>query len=104
MNVGFLNPLPLFELFAVPKVVLPILVLVLLVSTFSVVYVKHQSRQLHTELQNLQKKHDFLLEQQGRLRLEERTLGNLVRVEQRARESLGMVFPSAAQSQGKRQH
>lgn len=66
----------------------------LLGSALGVAYSKHVSRRLFVELQGLQRVHDQLSEDWGRLLLEQSTWGTHGRVESEARERLGMVLPS----------
>ncbi len=76
---------------------LPLLVVLAVGSAIGVVYLHHHGVQLYIALQGLQKGYGRALEEQGRLRLEEATWGNLARIEHRAAEELNMHYPEAAQ-------
>ena len=67
-----------------------------LVSATGVVYAKHESRQLFIELQSLQEARDKLNVRWGRLQLEQSTWATHGRIEDIAREKLGMKLPRAA--------
>ncbi len=73
--------------------VLAIMMVVVLVSALGVVYIKHQSRKLFVELQSLQKNRDELNIEWGKLLLEMTTLATPTRVENIARNKLGMKAP-----------
>jgi cell division protein FtsL len=75
----------------------PLLILLLVMSALSVVYIKYSERQQYMRLYSLQKKYENFMEEQGRLRLEEAALGSMIKVEIRAREDLRMVYPSQQQ-------
>lgn len=70
------------------------LMFLVLMSAMAVVYVKHLNRSLHIELQQSQRKRDHLHVEWSRLLLEQGALASDVRVEQVAREQLGMIIPS----------
>lgn len=72
-----------------------ILLAIVLVSSVSVVYAKHQGRKLFIELQALGKERDNMEIEWGQLQLEQGTLTTQGRVETSARERLGMVNLSA---------
>ncbi|ADE13669.1 cell division protein FtsL [Nitrosococcus halophilus Nc 4] len=69
------------------------LMVLVLGSGVSVVYVKHENRKLFMELQGLYKARDRLDDEWGRLLLEQSTLVGQGRVERLARERLEMVVP-----------
>lgn len=79
---------------------LRILVAVLLaanvISAIGVVHARHQHRQLFVELTRLEHDRDELNIEFGRLQLEQATWAESNRIDQVARERLGMKFPGAA--------
>jgi len=81
---------------AVWKVTTAILSLAVLVSALAVVYVKHESRQLFIQLQGLNSQRDELEVDWWRLQLEEGYWSTHARIDQKARESLGMRIPQPA--------
>jgi len=62
-------------------------------SGMSVIYVKHQSRVLFSELRELQRRQDEEMIQWSRLQLQMGTLLTQANVESTARRKLGMVMP-----------
>lgn len=72
---------------------LMILVLAVMVSALAVVYEKHRSRQLFTELRQLEKQLDNYEVEWGKLQLEQTTLAGHGWVESKARDKLGLVLP-----------
>lgn len=76
------------------RTVLLFMLAAVLASALGVVYVKHQSRKLFVELQELQKNRDELNIEWGKLLLELSTLATPTRVERIARDKLGMKPPS----------
>ncbi len=76
--------------------VLLILVLAVIASSISVVYAKHQSRKLFIELQALGNDRDNMDVEWGQLQLEQSTLTTQGQVESAARDRLGMVSLSHA--------
>lgn len=66
-----------------------------LVSAIVVVHARHQHRQRFVELTKLEKARDELNIEFGRLQLEQATWAESHRVDQVARNRLGMVFPQA---------
>lgn len=76
-------------------------ILYVLVISLAVVVVanRHQSRQLFGELQQLQKERDQLSANWSRLMLEQSTQLNQVRVEDQAKNVLGMRKPTADNTQ-----
>ena len=75
----------------VHPVALLVLVFAIIASSISVVYAKHQSRQLFIELQSLGNDRDDMDVEWGQLQLELGTLTAQGEVESAARERLGMV-------------
>lgn len=70
-----------------------VLVLCLLVSAHLLIQVTHQSRNQHVRLQTLEGERDALQVEWGRLLLEESALVSPVRLEQLARQKLGLHLP-----------
>jgi len=66
-------------------------------SAVGVVYTKHVNRNRHIQLQQLQNTRDKLHVEWTQLLLEQGTLGSDVRVEEVAREQLGMIAPPSDQ-------
>jgi len=64
-------------------------------SGIGVVYMRHMHRQLFVELSRLEKTRDDLNIEFGRLQLEQATWAESNRVDQIARERLGMKFPES---------
>ena len=69
--------------------------LLVVISSVSVVYSKHQARKLFVELQALGNDRDNMDVEWGQLQLEQSTLSTQGRVERDARDQLGMVSLSA---------
>lgn len=90
---------PLEAIFSIPALIICFLMICLLLSAMGVVVSKHMDRSLHIRLQQLQKNRDDLHVEWSRLLLEQGTLGSDPRVEQIAREQLGMKMPAANQIQ-----
>lgn len=74
-----------------------VLAAVLLVTAMLVVTLRHQGRQLFTQVQSLQRERDSLNIEWGKLLLEEGTWSAHRRVARLARERLGMAMPDPAQ-------
>jgi len=89
---------PLDSLFSTKGFVLGCMVLCVLASAMMVVTTKHLNRKLHIDLQDLQQKRDKLHIEYSQLLLEQGTLGSDARVEQVAREQLGMNLPKPEQT------
>ena len=79
--------------------VLSLLVLYIMVITAALWLVqnRHTSRQLFMELQTLEKERDRLSAEWSRLKLEQSTILNQIRVDNRAKSGLGMQKPTTAQ-------
>ena len=73
-----------------------LLAVLVLASAVSVVYARHDARQLFIELQQLTAERDTLNLDWGRLQIEHSTWASPGRVEQIARERLGMREPDPA--------
>ncbi|MFT4650741.1 MAG: cell division protein FtsL [Polaribacter sp.] len=74
-----------------------LLLAVVLASALTVIYVKHESRVLFSELRNVQKMQDQKVIEWGRLQLQNSTLATHSNVESRARKSLNMKLPETVQ-------
>ena len=74
---------------------LALALLTVLASALGVAYSKHQSRRLFVELQALNGGRDALDIEWGRLQLEQSTLATPIRIENMARQRLGMFVPAA---------
>lgn len=70
-----------------------ILLISVFVSSMLVVYFKHQSRQLFSQVQQLQHQEQQLSTEWSQLLLEQGTWGSDIRVEKVAREKLSMYLP-----------
>ena len=66
-------------------------------SAMTVIYVKHESRVLFSELRKVQKKQDEQVIHWGRLQLQSATLVTQANVESVARKKLDMVLPDQVQ-------
>lgn len=84
---------PRFSLWRDGGLIPLLLVLALIVSALAVIRTKHENRTLVGELEGLRKEHDRLQVEWAQLQIEEATLGDHARVEQKAREQLGMIEP-----------
>lgn len=73
-----------------------VLWLAMLGSAMGVVYVKHKSRMLSVELDQLEVSRDQLNIEWSRLQLEQSTWNNHGHVEQVASSQMGMVLPTAS--------
>lgn len=65
-------------------------------SAIGVVYIRHMHRKLFVQLSQLERERDDLNIEFGRLQLEQATWAESNRVDQIARERLGMKFPEAS--------
>lgn len=77
------------------RVFLALLIAANIASAIAVVYARHQHRQLFVELSRLEKARDSLNIEFGRLQLEQATWAESNRIDQIARNKLGMKFPEA---------
>jgi len=75
----------------------PLLLTLVIGSALTVVYVKHQSRMLFSELRGIQKQQDQQVIQWGRLQLQNTTLATHSNVESRARKDLKMRLPDTVE-------
>ena len=78
-------------------VLVTILFVVVMISAIGLVYSKHKTRTLFVELQRLNKEVVSLNTEWGRLQLEQSAWSDHGRIEQIARDRLGMVIPEAEQ-------
>ena len=79
------------------RLVLTVLVVANVVSALAVVYARHQHRQLFVQGSRLEKARDELKIELGRLQLEQATWAESNRIDQVARDRLGMKFPEGAE-------
>ncbi|WP_045728554.1 MULTISPECIES: cell division protein FtsL [unclassified Xanthomonas] len=75
------------------RLLLIVLLSCTIASAIGVVYMRHRHRQLFVELAQLEHARDDLNIEFGRLQLEQATWAESNRVDQLARERLGMKFP-----------
>ena len=76
---------------------LMLLVAIVTGSAMTVIYVKHESRVLFSELRKVQKRQDEQVIHWGRLQLQSATLVTQANVESVARKKLDMVLPDQVQ-------
>lgn len=74
-----------------------LLLAMVLGSALTVIYVKHQSRVLFSDLRDIQKQQDQAVIQWSRLQLQNSTLATHSNVEARARKTLKMRLPDSVQ-------
>jgi cell division protein FtsL len=79
------------------RVLLVALIVANVVSALAVVHARHRHRQLFVELSRLEKARDELNIEFGRLQLEQATWAQSNRIDQIARDRLGMKFPEGAE-------
>ena len=77
------------------RVLVALLVLANVASAIGVVFARHEHRQLFIQLTALEKARDELNIEFGRLQLEQATWAESNRIDQVAREKLGMKFPES---------
>ncbi|MBO9717926.1 MAG: cell division protein FtsL [Pseudoxanthomonas sp.] len=77
------------------RFLLAVLLLGLVATGIFVVYERYRHRQLFVELSRLERERDELNIEFGRLQLEQATWAQANRIDQVARERLGMKFPEA---------
>ncbi|AWV06481.1 cell division protein FtsL [Marilutibacter maris] len=75
------------------RLALVVLLVANLASALAVVYARHQHRQAFVQLSRLEKARDELDIEFGRLQLEQATWAESNRIDQVARDRLGMKFP-----------
>lgn len=64
-------------------------------SALEVVQTRHESRKLFVSLQGMEKQRDLLIDDWGRLQLEQATWGTHSRIEEVARDKLEMMLPES---------
>ncbi|WP_425490864.1 cell division protein FtsL [Luteimonas cellulosilyticus] len=74
-----------------------VLLIANIITAIGVVHARHDHRQLYIELTRLERARDELNIDFGRLQLEQATVAMSNRVDQVAREKLGMRFPETAE-------
>ena len=79
------------------RIILAVLLAASVITAIGVVHARHQHRQLFVELTRLEHERDELNIEFGRLQLEQATWAESNRIDQVARERLGMKFPEAAE-------
>jgi cell division protein FtsL len=77
------------------RVLLAVLIVANVLSAIGVVFARHEHRQLFIALSRLERARDELNIEFGRLQLEQATWAESNRIDQVARERLGMKFPEA---------
>jgi cell division protein FtsL len=77
------------------RMLIALLLVANVVSAIGVVYARHQHRLQFVALAKLEKRRDELNIEFGRLQLEQATWAESNRIDQVARNRLGMVFPQA---------
>jgi cell division protein FtsL len=76
---------------------LMLLIVLVTGSAMTVIYVKHESRVLFSELRQLQKQQDEIVIHWSRLQIQNSTLITQANVESMARKKLGMILPEDIQ-------
>ncbi len=84
-----------WSLYSVKHIVMLVLVFAVLISAFSLVYVKDMNRRLLSNVQTFQNTQADLHTQWSKLLLEESALSSNARIERIATQQLGMVLPKA---------
>jgi cell division protein FtsL len=69
------------------------LTVIIFVSSISVIYIKHSSRKIFSELNELQASRDKMNVEWGQLQLEQSTWATHGRIERIARKTIGMSVP-----------
>ena len=77
------------------RIVVFVLILANVATAIGVVYARHEHRQLFIAFKRLERERDELNIDFGRLQLEQATWAESNRIDQVARNRLGMAFPSA---------
>ncbi len=78
------------------RVLLVIVIVACIATAIGVVYARHQHRVLFVQLNKLDRERDELNIEFGRLQLEQATVAESTRVEQIARDRLGMKSPESS--------
>jgi cell division protein FtsL len=76
---------------------LMLLIVLVTGSAMTVIYVKHESRVLFSELRQVQKQQDEIVIHWSRLQIQNSTLITQANVESMARKKLGMILPEDIQ-------
>ncbi len=79
------------------RIVLAVLVIATVISAIGVVHARHQHRELYVQMTRLERARDELNIEFGRLQLEQATWAESNRIDQVARNKLGMKFPAAGE-------
>ena len=77
------------------RIIVFVLILANVATAIGVVYARHEHRQLFIAFKRLERERDELNIDFGRLQLEQATWAESNRIDQVARNRLGMVFPEA---------
>ena len=80
------------------RLLLTVLVVANLASALAVVHARHQHRQHFVQINKLDRERDELNIEFGRLQLEQATWAESNRIDQVARDRLGMKFPEGAET------
>ncbi len=80
------------------RLLLTIMIAANVVTALSIVHARHEHRQLFVQLSQLEKVRDELDIDFGRLQLEQATWAESNRIDQVARDRLGMIFPDGTQT------
>lgn len=79
------------------RLLVAVLLVAVVVSALAVVHAQHRHRVVFVQLSKLEKARDALNIEFGRLQLEQATWAESNRIDQVARERLGMKFPEGAE-------
>ena len=82
------------------RLLLAVLIVANVLSAIAVVFARHEHRQLFIQLSRLEKARDELNIEFGRLQLEQATWAESNRIDQVARERLGMSVPGSRRHRG----
>lgn len=94
-NERFASTVPNFLNFKKPRLVNITLIVVLVLSAFSIIYIKDLNRRLFIQYQSQQAFHDKLYEDWGKLLLEQSTWSTHARVQKVAENRLNMAMPGS---------
>ena len=95
LAAGTFNPGNLRHmLFSLQNNIIGFLLIALLSTAFAVIYVKDSNRRAFIELHNLQRQHDDMAIEQGKLLLEQNTWSSPLRIQHLAEVQLGMTTPA----------
>ena len=81
-------------LFSIRSLFILLLLMILLVTGFSVIYIKDKTREAVTELHSLEYQHDQMMVEQGKLLLEQNTWSSPIRIQNIAQNQLSMTTPA----------